>query len=674
MLRPSAAAGTKPPPAPARAARVRRALAVPPPLLPGALVLLLAFQAGGFYPSSWVPVAAVAVVALALRVSIVGRPFAGISGWSAVTIGALALLGAWMLLSAQWSGAPGRALLEFGRLLAYLAVLVLCASLAPREHRLAWAVRGVALAIAAVCLAALVTRLRPDLLAADDYIAARLDYPITYWNGLGMLAGAGGLLGLHLSASDREPWPVRVLAAALPPLAAVTVYFTLSRGGIAATAVGLVAYLLLGFSRATPGALLAILPPTAVALTRAYDADVLVSPEYASAAGMAQGSDVALALAIAIGVAVWLRALTLLVDRVLGGVPGPGRLSIPVRAALAAAVVVVAAGVAVAQGVPGWAERQVDTFLSAGSVPSGADQRDRLLVFNNNGRVEHWEVALDAWRAEPLHGAGAGTFQNLWNQGRSGDFQVLDAHSLYFEVLGELGAVGLGLLLIALVTIVAGLAWRLRGPERPTYAAVLAATLVWAVHAGVDWDWELAAVTIWVFGLAGFALARRPGGRERPARPFPRLLRLVVALGCLVLALSPLALWRSQQRLEDAANAFRAGDWPATVDASLDSLEAVRARAEPWELLAYANVKLGQPRLAIGAAEAAVARDPDSWEYRYALALVRGAAGQDPRPAAREALRLNPTQPHAIAAVKAFRTRDPAVWERRARRLPLYFG
>jgi len=73
-------------------------------------------------------------------------------------------------------------------------------------------------------------------------VLSRLDYPITYWNALGMLAGVGAVLGLHLSASDWEPWPVRVLAAALPPVAACTVYFTLSRGGIAATAVGLVAY------------------------------------------------------------------------------------------------------------------------------------------------------------------------------------------------------------------------------------------------------------------------------------------------------------------------------------------------------------------------------------------------------------------------------------------------
>ena len=130
--------------------------------------------------------------------------------------------------------------------------------------------------------------------------------------------------------------------------------------------------------------------------------------------------------------------------------------------------------------------------------------------------------------------------------------------------------------------------------------------------------------------------------RAVQTRPLPRLVRLVAALGCLVLALSPAALWRSQVHLEDAVGAFAKGDCPATIDASLDSLGAVGARAEPWELIAYCDYRLGQPRLAVGAAQAAVRRDPGNWEYRYALALVQGATGTDPRQAAAAALRLAP--------------------------------
>jgi hypothetical protein len=200
--------------------RVRSIAAVLPALLPGACVVLLAFQAGGFYPSSWAPVAAVGIVALAVRLVTVERPLAGLSPWSAVAGAALALFGVWILLSSSWSDAAGRALVEFGRLLAYLAVFVLCASLAPRADRLAWAIRGVAVAILVVCVAALLSRLRPDILSEPGILAERLDYPITYWNALGMLGSVGVVLGLHLTASEREPWFVRVAAAGVPPRAA----------------------------------------------------------------------------------------------------------------------------------------------------------------------------------------------------------------------------------------------------------------------------------------------------------------------------------------------------------------------------------------------------------------------------------------------------------------------
>jgi hypothetical protein len=65
-------------------------------------------------------------------------------------------------------------------------------------------------------------------------------------------------------------------------------------------------------------------------------------------------------------------------------------------------------------------------------------------------------------------------------------------------------------------------------------------------------------------------------------------------------------------------------------------------RAEPYEPIAYCQARRGNYRLAVQAMEKAVGRDPDNWRLRYGLALVRGAAGVDPLPAARLARRLNP--------------------------------
>ena len=103
---------------------------------------------------------------------------------------------------------------------------------------------------------------------------------------------------------------------------------------------------------------------------------------------------------------------------------------------------------------------------------------------------------------------GRGTYQLRWAKNRPYRFTVIDAHSLYIEVLGEFGLVGFLLIGGALIAVFVGLARRVRGEDRHLYAAVLALGAVWAVHAGIDWDWEMPAVTLWLFALAGLGLSK----------------------------------------------------------------------------------------------------------------------------------------------------------------------
>ena len=63
-------------------ARARSTAAVLPALLPGLLVVVLGFEAGGFYPDTWAPLALLLAVALAVRVSVAARPLAGVSARS----------------------------------------------------------------------------------------------------------------------------------------------------------------------------------------------------------------------------------------------------------------------------------------------------------------------------------------------------------------------------------------------------------------------------------------------------------------------------------------------------------------------------------------------------------------------------------------------------------------
>jgi hypothetical protein len=300
------------------------------------------------------------------------------------------------------------------------------------------------------------------------------------------------------------------------------------------------------------------------------------------------------------------------------------------------------------------------------------DFRRRLTDPGNNGRLVVWRVALTGYRDHPVRGQGAGTFALEWDllRGPRNQYVVTDAHSLYVEALDELGLVGLCLLALVILLALGRFAWLARGPDRALYAALAAVGLAWALHAGVDWDWEMPAVTLWFFAAAGLALAA-PAREGQTRWELPRLGRVVVGIACLLLAVTPARIARSESRLQDARRAFAAGDCTRAIDRALAATSDVDARPEPYEILGFCDVRSGYGPLGVRAMEHAVQRDPRNWELRYGLALVRGAARLDPRPAAAEAVRLNPRAPLAQLAVRNFATSSPGEWERQARRAPL---
>jgi cytochrome c-type biogenesis protein CcmH/NrfG len=172
------------------------------------------------------------------------------------------------------------------------------------------------------------------------------------------------------------------------------------------------------------------------------------------------------------------------------------------------------------------------------------------------------------------------------------------------------------------------------------------------------------AVTFWLFATGGLALAA-PADAVAVRVPAP-LGRIVLALGCLVLALVPARLYLSEGPLRDGARAFARDDCPTTIDRALDAASALGVRPEPFVLLGYCDVRLGRPDLAVRALANAVRKDPDNWEGHYGLALVRAADGRDPRPELRLARRLNPREPLVPGAQRLFATNDPRAWRRRA--------
>jgi hypothetical protein len=243
---------------------------------------------------------------------------------------------------------------------------------------------------------------------------------------------------------------------------------------------------------------------------------------------------------------------------------------------------------------------------------------------------------------------------------------VHNAHSLYIENLSELGLVGFLLVLVFVLAILYGFAARLRGPHRTLYAALFAAGFAWALHAGADWDWQMAAVTLWIFALGGAALAAPARAPRIKFSPSPAL-RAGIAAALIVIGVAPAVVTISQGKLDEAVQTFlHHGDCPRVIDVAQNASSVLPLRPEPYRLEGYCQARLGQARKAVHSMWEAVDRDPGNWQYRYSLAVAQAAAGVDPRPAAREALRLDPLEPATRDLVRRFSSADSRAWRNQA--------
>jgi hypothetical protein len=637
-------------------------------LAPAALVYL-SFNAGGYFPSAPGFVAIVFAQALVLRTTLAARPFEGFSRALAISLTALVLYAAFQLTSALWSHATAHTLDSFARTLLYVLAFVLFGSVRYTRRRADWVVRALVAGLAAVCLIGLVSRVLPHAWpTASSFFANRLNYPLTYWNAEGMIAAMALILGFHLTADRAEHRGVRVLAAAVLPGVAAALLLTFSRGAMGVTVIGLLAYCLLTRFSTLPAALLAVAPPVAIALRSAWDATALATNHPTDAAAIAQGHHVAVIVGACMVGAGLLRAVLLLADRQIAELPvvrTPPRRAVRLGVGIGASVVVLA--IALAAGAGGFANREYDKFVHGTNEPHVTQTRDRLTDPANDGRLPLWRAALDIYDTQKLRGTGAGTYQQYYPRYRTESTYVVDAHSLYLQSLAELGVVGFVLILVVVFGILGGLASRIRGPDRALYAALFAMSLAWAVHQAFDWDWQMPAVTLGVFILAGLALARPRDGRVGlsglPAG------RTLVALGWLVLAVTPLLVSTSYARLQRSGEELKRGECTKAREEALSSQSLSAKRPQAYAIIGVCDLEQGFAQSAVPAMTQAATLEPESWEEQYWLAVARAAAGIDPHAAIRRAIALNPREGGLRNAARKLRSSDPRAWEQAAPRL-----
>jgi len=595
-------------------------------LIGGVSVTALGAANGGYYAGAWGwgALAFLWAAGIALGVSAdmtrLGVVFAG---------GGVALL-VWTILSGFWSSDLTATGLVAQRQLLYAAAAIGGLAVVRRSSVDALLV-GVWAGIVLICGYGLLTRLLPDHIGVIDPTSGyRLSGPIGYWNSFGLLAAMGVLLALGLAARLESVW-VRALAAASLPFLLAALYYTFSRGAWLSLAIAFAVFVAIDAARLQ--LLLAAVTvgwagAVAVLLAHSYRALTTEGSSLSAEAHAGHRFLVELAL-IAAAAALSIVAVAFAERRIL--VPEAARRA--VGAAVWVAVLVGVVAFTVRFGAPwtaahdGW-----HSFSTAPSSGGTSNLNSHLSSFYGSGRVTQWKASWHQYEAHPWLGGGAGTWADYWFRYRPVASVVHNVHNEYLEMLSDLGPVGLALLVVFVLAPFAALR---RARATPLASAAAAALVAFLVHATVDWDWQLAGVTVPAL-LCGVALVAAAEGMPLRMRFTPPL-----AIG-LVAVLLIVAVWVSVARVELAkiSSAGHADRWGAAKRAADRASTLEPWSSEGWSRLGDVAFLGGNEQLAEMAYAKALARGRDDWQLW--LEHAQASTGAVANDALMHAHRLNP--------------------------------
>ena len=584
-----------------------------PFLLAASMVLVYALRGGSYdlvvYETDGLVIWWVLSIAVALGLLPRFRPAPA----TLMFLGALAAYAGWIALSLLWTDSSERTSLELARTLDYLGLVALFALALDRGT---WrsALAGLAFGAMLVCVVALGSRLAPATFGTDSidltYHIDRLSVPFGYWNSVAALGAMCVALGITWSAHDTIRIR-RALSLAFVPVAGTVVYLTYSRAGIGGAGLAVIAAVVLSRNRIT-----AILH-TVAAAGGAGVGILAVRGETHIAHASGTGGALVVLVAVMVAAALCAAVATLTLAR------RTDALRLPVAAEKLVGVIAVVAVIvaAVAVGPRAW-----DSFTRT-PVASGSDPTARLASLSGS-RYPVWKTAIKAFDAHPLDGTGAGTFQFWWNEHATDSEAVRQAHNIWLQNLAELGLPGL-LLIMAVFASALWLAIAVRRRARRSTSAgaasaLLAALIVYLLHASVDWMWESTAVTM--IALAGVGIAAARLG-ERPLRlRLPG--RAVIALACAGAGILQLPGMFSTRAIERSQAAERTGNPALALAWARDAV-----RAEPWSASAYQQrglvlESIGHLGAAAGDLAAAISREPQDYEHWLVLARIDTERGR----------------------------------------------
>ena len=461
---------------------------------------------GLYMDNLWLPVAA-GVLALLLVTLFVGDFYRDVppAGWVMVVL--LTVLVGVKGLSMAWTISETETVQETLRSSMYLAAF-LVALAALTSGRQVGPLADISVSIVSPLAGyGLLQKIKPIEYPVTSLDGVRVDSILGYGNTTAMILSMEVALALARMTRLRNAG-LRGLYAVLILAFLVTLYLTVSRGGIGSLGIGLIVLFVLANNRLQMLANLLLLSvPGAWLLWRMQGLEALMEADVTNQQKIADGIAFRNDLIVALVVAFVLQAgYALLANRY--ELQPQGR---RVLGAIALGGMVLAAGVGAFAVVSnyGGVGRTYEALLSNSDETKNASQR--LASLSIGFREEYWQVAWEEWKEHPLTGTGAGTFYYTWLQERSGTNAVRQVHNLYLEQGTETGVFAF-LALVGFVGVLVGYtaraAWRSgeHGERRLLLSGLVSALVVYLVSSVFEWHWYIPASTLYFFILAAITV------------------------------------------------------------------------------------------------------------------------------------------------------------------------
>ncbi len=604
-----------------------------------AMAVWLSYRDGGYFTREF------------LMAAIAGWTLAGlivIARWDGLelpraSVVPLAMLTAIMFFtgsSMAWSVSPNSSLQEFSRVAIYLAVFAAVLT-GPRTRSSVRQTAALFVTLgAALALFALMAKISPSYSEDYSYAGGRLMGSLGYWNALAIFMVMAMLPGLWFTAlpSIRSVW--KIAATVALSLMGLTLFFTLSRGGIFIGALAVCAYLV--FAPRRLGMLLslasAFIPAAALAWFTYASLPSLHAAEEGARIDASEGRQFALLLLAAVAGAALMKAAALFLP---DGMP-PTRNSRIFIAAFWCLVLLAAAGSLISQ------QGRISNWANSSSRNDGAQATQSgdlsietrgvgRLASTSDQRTELWRIGIDNFMEHPVLGTGAATYRFANLRLQSGVGLARDPHSLWIRFLSDQGIAGFALLLGLVGSLVLALArpfWKHPALRHDgLYLSLLIACSAWLADSSLEWNWEMPVMTLVFFLLAGLALRLGAAGNAEDSVALARAsagdgvtvpvwLRMGIMGAAMVLTLIFLALLASVSFADRARDSLDAGNLDGAMTDASRARKLNRFATEPLLIQSDIARARGDYVAARGWILAAIDLEPERSTLYRDLALI----------------------------------------------------